>query len=273
MEELDLHEFFTKKHEQVNSSHIEDLHYILTFSDIKLVEESLFINYLTDVLNKLKLDATSIYNLKKLDKSLQLNKKVFYKDEYERSFNLLFGNNSLFQSESDKNKYFTLSFCQFLINDKLNNNERSNYLLGKILRQCFYSNFDISFKEKLLFNAYYYQSNQFQQNTHPFKFVEKLEIIDENLPENPNCFKGNNDDWILIKDSYDKKNVIEVKALKKEFNGFVVDYKGIEGFLPFNHITEKALKYYSYSKVDFTLTVYCILISEEFNFFCCKTTK
>jgi predicted RNA-binding protein with RPS1 domain len=169
-----------------------------------------------------------------------------------------------------KNKYFTLSFCQFLINDKLNNNERANYLLGKILRQLFYSTFDISFKEKLLFSAYYYQSNQFQQNAHPFKFTEKLEIIEDNLPENPNCCQGNNDNWILIKDSYDKKSVIEVKAIKKEFNGFVVDYKGIKGFLPFNHITENSLKYYSYSKVDFTLTVYCILISEEFNFFVAK---
>lgn len=270
LEELDLKDFFTKKHEQVNSSHIEDLYYILLFSDINQVEEALFIKYLTDILNKLELDVTSIYNLKKLDKSLQLNKKVFYSDEYERSFNLSFGNNSLFKSEIEKNKYFALSFCQFLINEKLKNFERANYLLGKILRQLFYSSFDTSIKEKLLFSAYYYQSNQFQSNSHPFDFTDKLEIAESKLTDNPNCCQGNNEDWILIKDSYDNKNVIEVTALKKEFNGFVVDYKGIKGFLPVNHITENSLKHYSYSKVDFTLTVHCILISEEFNFFIAK---
>lgn len=270
IEELDLNVFLSKKLEQVSASNIEDLYYILLFSDINQVEDSLFVSYLTSVLNKLELDNTCKYILKKIDKTLQLNKKVFYSDESEKTFNLSFGNTNLFENEVGKNKYFTLSFCQYIINEKLKNYERANYILGKLLRLLFYSPKEIDLKEKLLLNAYYYQNNQFQNNIHPFYFNSKLEIDESKLFENPNCCNDNNDCWILIKESFENKKVIEVKAVKKEFNGFVLEYKGIKGFLPFNQITDNSLKYYSYSKIDFTLTIQCILISEVFNFFIAK---
>jgi len=270
LEELDLNDFLSKRHNQVSSSHIEDLYYILMFSDINQVEETLFVSYLTDILSKLEFDTSNSYFLKKLDNSLQFNKRVLYKDEYEKSFNLSFDKNSLFDNESEKNKYFALSFCQFLINEKIKNFERANYILGKLLRQLFYSTSDICLKEKLLFSAYYYQNNNLQINEHPIVFKDSLIIDESKLPENPNCCHNNDEGWIHIKDSFENKIFIEVKAIKKEFNGFVVDFKGIYGFLPFNHITDNSLKYYSYSKIDFTLTIQCILISEEFNFFIAK---
>lgn len=270
LEGLDLSEFFNKEIKISTKSDIEDLYYILLFSDIERIDVSEFHSYLKSLLEKLDITEEISYSLNLLDKSIQQNKKVYYSDEYEKSFNLSFSSNKLFENDSHRNKYLTLSFCQYLINEKQGKLERANYILGRILRQLFYSTGETNLKEKLLFNAYYYQNNQSKVNAHPFKYTNELLVDEEKLYDNPNCCVNQDNSWEQIKLSYDTKQLITVNVIRKEFNGFVVDYNGIKGFVPYNHIHDRKLKHFSFSKIDFTITVACILISEEFNFYIAK---
>jgi len=270
LEGQNLSDYFKKKRTLIGNEEIEEFYYLFLFSDINQIEENLLVTSLSQLLCSITIDKENSYILVQLDKSIQQKKKTYYKNEYEKSFNLSFINDSLFSNEINKNKYFSLSFCQYLINEKLQNFERANYLVGKILRQYFFSVSNNDLKEKILFNAYYFQNNQNKINEHPFEYSNKLTLIEEKLIDNPNCCNSQSESWMQIKDSFEHENLILVNITQKEFNGFVVDYKGIKGFLPINHINDRNLKYYSQSKIDFTISVQCILLSEEFNFYVAK---
>jgi len=270
LDNFDLQEYFARRHSSVSNNDIEELNYILILSNIEQVNEILFFNYVQELLKSITLSDQNSYSLIKLDNSIQSNKQAYYNNDYEKSFNLSFKNNSLFKSDSFKNKYFTWSFCQYIINEKLQNFERANYLIGKILRQYFFSASENSIKEKLLYNAYFFQNNQTKVNDHPLTFKDGL-ILDENkLHENPNCCTEDLKYWSQIIESFEKGNCITVNITQKQLNGYIVNYNGIKGFLPFNHITESKLKHYNHNEIDFTLTVNCFLVSEEFNFYVAK---
>jgi len=273
LEGSNLNDFFTNKRDSINNSNIDELYYVLLFADINRIEIDLFVTYLTAILTSTSLSDQNVFSLIQLDKSIQLNKKTYYNNEYEKLFNLSFKNDSLFENESDKDKYFSLSFCQYLINEKLGNFERANYIIGKVLRQHFHYTSDIELKEKILFNAYFFQNNQNNSIEHPFEYTNKLVLNEQKLHDNPNCCTDESESWLHIKDSFENGNLLSVSITKKQFNGFILDYKGIKGFLPINHITDRTLKYYSYSKIDFTISVQCILLSEEFNFYIAKQPK
>lgn len=270
IKDLNYSEFFNKDQIKLNNTDIEDLYYIVSLSDINQIEESLLLSYLISLLNNSELNKHNDYHLKLLDKCIEAKKKKYYNDEYERSFNLSFKNNDLFESDFHRNKYFTLSYCQFLINEKLNNHERSNYIIGKILRQFFYSVSNFELKQRILYNAYFYHNNHYKVKDHLFNYIEELEIDENKLLDNPNLTYSKSDNWSEIRSSFQDEKTINAEITQRLYNGFLVEYKGIKGFLPSNHVIDRNLKNYPYTKIDFTVTVNCFLISEEFYFFIAK---
>jgi len=270
LENLNLTQYISKNQDISDEKNLVELYYIFLFSDINQIDETLFIPYIQKKLQSIELNNQNEYSLIQLDKTIQFKKQKYYSNEYEKEFNLTLKINQIFENELSQNKFYAWSFCQYLINEKLGNFEHANYLMGKLLRQYSLSSISISLKEKLLFNSYYLQNNQSQIKEQPFTFVKELLLVEDNLHPNPNCCNANNENWLLIKESFQNKTILTVNVIQKQFNGFIVEFKGIRGFLPFNHISDKSLKNYAHSIIDYTITVEFILLSEEFNFFVVK---
>lgn len=150
------------------------------------------------------------------------------------------------------------------------NYERSSYLAGKILRLYFFVTDDYREKKKSLYNAYYLLTHESVELQQVFEFNDNLKINFKKLEDNPNLSIANIDAWRYIKKSSYENSSFLVNVRKKHYDGFEVSYQGIIGFLPVHHITDGRLKNYHLPEIDFTISVKCILFSEEFNFFVVK---
>ncbi|MDD4971611.1 MAG: putative DNA binding domain-containing protein [Paludibacter sp.] len=263
--------FNFKPTQNLSDINLSEIYFILKFSNFKLIDESQFLIYFKSVLNLIDLNDDSIYFLSLIDKLISSKKHIFYDNSYENQFNLTAQKNKIFENEVYQEKYFNWSYCQLLIYIKLEIQQKANYIIGKILRQYNYVTDSWQIKKKLLLNAYYYQNtNSIIHLNIPLKFDRKLEIDFSNLFDNPNCCGNSEENWKLIINSYINRSVLKINVIRREFNGYVVEYKNIIGFLPFNQISDRNLKHYNYEQVDFTINCVCILSSEDFNFFVVK---
>jgi predicted RNA-binding protein with RPS1 domain len=273
LEDLNLKTYFKTNLREVNEKNLVELYYILLLSDVNTIDENLFIPFIQYVIDKTDLTDRIELNLIQIDKIIQIKKQVYYNNEYEKEFNLTLKSSQIFENENNQKKYFAWSYCQYHINRKLNNFERANYLMGKLLRQYSFSYSSIIIKEKLLFNSYYFLNNLKQNIDSPLIYKNELLLDERKLHVNPNCCNDKVDEWSLIKNSFVSNSVLKVNVIQKQFKGFIVDFNGVIGFLPYNHITEKVLKHYNHSTIDYTISSQCILLSEEFNFFVIRQTE
>lgn len=261
-----INDFFTNRPNANTNSQIEELYDLIWFSDIKRIDELNLVNYFSNLISY-EFDNETLYVLNELDLLIEKKKKNLYNYDYIRGFYLSSSENTFFKSDEEERMYFALSYCQLKINHKLKKIGRTNYLLGRTLRELCYSNFNLSSKSQLICNAYFYLNYNLELESIPLHYSNKLEIDTKQLATNLQLSIPKKHSLDKIKRALEHNTLLQVSATKREVNGYTVEFEGILGFLPFYHIKEKTLKHYKNPKVNFTLSVECILLNEEFSFF------
>lgn len=248
---------------------ISELFYLINFSNLEFLKAIKIIELLKCIDFNIEKDQYISYKLANL---IRIKKKDLIKYNSDDYFNFY---NSKHQFDETKFKeYQNWTYCQILIYDLIEDRQESNLLKSQFLRNSFYFENNIEDKLKLLLNAFYFVNNiNNLENKLSFINLRNNTIDLIKLAKNPNLNNEESNFWIDIKNSINEENFIEVKIIKKHFQGYEVNYNGINGFIPNNFINDNNLKRHSYYEVNWLTNVNCINFSEEFNYFTCKQLK
>ncbi|GEP51273.1 hypothetical protein FNO01nite_19450 [Flavobacterium noncentrifugens] len=246
--------------------YIEEIFYLLYYSDIKLLEPLKIVDCLkkTDLKNP-----SHTYYLEKLIRTVGVKKKEFQQFNSEDYFSI--AKLDKVQDNQDLELYMSWTYCQILILDALNKKEESNYFKAQILRYSLYYESDINVKIKLLQNAFHFVENYNDLELEiPILKNQKFAIDSFKLVDNPNIIRNGIDSWEEIKASINSNNYLEVEVLQEHYLGFKVRYKGVNGYLPTHLINDVNLKNYLHENINWITRVNCTSYSEDFNYFICE---
>lgn len=249
---------------------IEEVYYLLLFTEFSNNDYKNYIQSLIYHLNTKSTLSTAILNmLQGILKIIARKKKQYIIKGDEDYFSLTGNINNQFLNDDFKDKYLGWTYCQYCIYLKLENVIQSKLLLSQLLRHYFYIVDSLQIKKTLLHNAYHVLNNKYTDDI-PFSFNGTLNLNFSILKENPNLNEN-------ISTALDKQintikinQILEVDITTRYSSGYEVVYGGMIGFLPNHLISDIQLRKTTLDQVDFTISVRCILVSKEFNFFVVK---
>jgi predicted RNA-binding protein with RPS1 domain len=271
LEAIDNKTFFENEENSV-----ERLYFLLQYSDIGAIDGSKIISVLHDIIltkkNNLPKTNPTLYKLLQL---FHFRKKEF--TPVTENFSLYTSYQNEYSLEKKDLKYLQLCFAEIMLSDFTENSTKKNITTGQLLRFFTRTKTNIKEKETLLLAAYKYFENLNHDNLPiPFFLGNKKITVDFNALKDDleNNLKLDTL-YLELKQNSDNSQTIEVKLTKKSKNGFEVNYKNIQGFLPNNFVSDKFLKKHDFENHDFEnndITVFakCFLLSREFNFFIIK---
>lgn len=247
---------------QIESLILRDLYYLIRYYDLESVDEILFLKIIDNVKCKKKQNLTSLdlHYLKLILKALHKSKMKYKLDTSQDYFIL---SNSYKESNDFLiSKYFRLTYIITEIYDILEDYKNRNLLIAQLF--SFFSAFENNFenRKKLLHNAFYILSNN---NLH---FSFPVLINDENVELDISRLQVNPNQNNFVIESKQDFNLIKIKA--RDYQGFKVNMGDIEGFLPFNNITDPSLKHNKIDYHDWETNVEITIYSHQFNFFIAK---
>lgn len=253
---------------KLNDIRVQELYYLISFSDLKLISPIDVIktlNYIDYDLN----EDSQYFN--KLSNVIRYKKKEFIDYNLDDHFNFY----TSISSEDKKNleEYLSWTYCQILIFELLGESVESNLLKSQFLRYNFYSNISFNDKFKLLKNSFFYIRNFTKtQDKLPILISEKSLVLEiDKLKNNPNLTDNLDEIWSeIVKTKDTKEDYIEISIKEVHYLGFNVEYKGVLGYLPKHLIFDSKLRNYNYDHVNWVTRVKCLNFSKELNYFTCS---
>lgn len=222
---------------------IARFYYLVNFSNIRIIDPTLFIYRLQQVLkhNDINLES-ELYYLSNLLNYIHSHKKAFISEKEKEYFSLSspkIGETIFTENES---KYLIWSYGEILLAQLLNRNDHLNILCGQLLKIFTKSTLEVDKKECLLFNAYkYFENYQSLELNIPFQFNNQLSINYDVLETNISNPNSNTENWNELENSFANNISFSVRLTKKSKSGYEANYKNLKGFLPYHHIKDNRL--------------------------------
>lgn len=249
-------QFFNEQSEKIN---YKELYYFIKYSNFETINE-------IQILNLLKVNSqnseisTEAYHYTIRIISYIHSKISNLKESFQQYYFIL--SKDLKEKERQIIKrYINWLIVEFELSRIIKLNAESNVLLAKIYRlyTLLTSNYEVN--KKLLLNAFFVVSNTQEKFELPIDYTdEKLELIIDKLPDNPN--KGN------TIDNSEKFYLANIK--EKHYKGYKLFIDNVPGFLPYQNITDPILKGYNENNIDWSINTAITLYCDDFKYFIAK---
>lgn len=242
--------------EQKKNLNFRGFFYFLKHSHFETFDELEFLQFLIEIKT---VEKEQKHILKRLivyiNKSLEIYRSSL-KQEY-----FVFSQSLNPVQKKEITKYINWLYIQILLSNLADLVVESNILSSKFYRFNTLLNNNSDLNEKLLLNAFYFVSNPTDKHIIPTKINNnKIEILEKEIPENPNE---------STKLKLDKSS-IKTEIIQKHYNGFKCKINNINGFLPFQNIFDTDLKYYKQESLDWESNVKINLYCSRFQYFICQ---
>lgn len=249
---------------------IGELYYIFQFCDIRILNASLFLEALIQCIPQ-NSERQNISILKKLNVLIKIRKKALLVDPDDEDFLALFSKSANAELP-DLEQFNFWTIVQLLLSQNLNDDAQSNLLKAQLIRSHASKQIGSDLRKKLLISAFKLLSNS------PYEHFNSLLKIDQNgisvnfeeISNNDKLYAENNNVWKQLLNEQNHLSYINVTIDKKAVDGFVVDYRGIKGFLPIHHVSDKDLRKHLVSEISWSTRVSLLNHSVEFNYFVAK---
>lgn len=247
------------------------LFHLLIYANPSLINDKILFEILNDIILK-KLFLETDHYTKKILYFFNRQKKLFLNENEIEAFNLT--TRSLTEKEMSNNyRYLNWSFFEYLINKSISNTNNANIIASQIIRGLSLNEKSYEVKQNLLFNAYNYLENIDSLLINPFEFDQNVLLNNTHLRKEDVKTDGQIQAWREISESISNNTFIEVNLKSKSDSGFELYYKGLKGFLPAHHISNKELRNYGLNLCDFITNVKCLSMNTSFKYFIVEQLK
>ncbi len=241
---------------QANYANFTEIYYLIKYSDFENINEIELLKFLSSIKSFKK---ENRYIIKRLvyyiNRSLEIYKNSLKQEYFILSQNL--------KPEQKKEiiKYLNWIYIQIYLSSLADLVVESNILISKFYRLNTLLLNNKTESEKLLLNAFYIISNSTKKHNIPVVLKNNsIEITLSQLEDNPNKFIALN-----LDEEYFKTIIVQ-----KHYNGFKATIGEIEGFLPFQNITDINLKQNKQENLEWETNIDITLYCDKFQYFICK---
>lgn len=238
---------------------IKELYYFLQYSSINFIDVKKFISIISSV------EINDNYFFEKIGDLIEVKKQVFLNKMNDNYFVLLTSSNI---NKNQIEEYKLWTYCQHLIYSSINEIQKNNLAIAKLLRYNVNLSQSTLTNIKILSYAYHTLVHNFDKPN--LKFDENYNIIITELDGNP--FKNETvmENWIEIENAEKNKTFLTVKVIEPHYKGYKVAYKGIIGFLPYQNITCVNLKKNIHKNINWNINVEVVISGKVFEIFTVK---
>lgn len=241
------------------------LFHLLLYANPLLIGDKILFEIINKFSNK-KLFLETDHYTKKLLQFFYRQKKIFLNENEIEAFNLT--TRSLTKKEmSNYFRYLNWSFFEYLIYKFISDTENANITASQIIRGLSLNEKSYEIRQNLLFNAYNFLENIASPIISPFEFNQNVLLNHIHLRKEDVKTDGQIQAWQEISESISNNSFIKVNLKSKSNSGFEVYYKGLKGFLPAHHISNKELRNYGLNICDFSTNVKCLSMNTSFKHF------
>ncbi|WP_316819235.1 RNA-binding domain-containing protein [Pedobacter nyackensis] len=247
---------------------IESAYYIFLYSDIRLLDAIDFIKFIESRLTSIdSLDLESRTSvLTKFNAILRSRKREFLTKRNEEDFLALFEKTDI-SNNTNFDHYNKWTYLQVLLLQHLQNRSEANILKAQLLRSYAAIQPEPSLRNSLLHCAFQilteYNNEEFDL---PLILSNRSLKVNQGLLKNFEPKNISNENLEIIEELTNSQ-FLEVSINSKDINGFVINYKGLTGFLPSNHVTDLELKKHLIGEISWRTNVQMINYSKEFKYF------
>lgn len=255
---------------------INQISYILSFSNFELIEYESFFQYLKQFLISPENEIEFHYTLQKICSTISYKKKKRFLNKvnyHRRDFQLTLSKESIKNNFKDEIEYIKWTYCEILILKKLSLHLEANILIGQLLRHFIKYQKTNNEKEKIILCSYFYFQNYENQSLPiPFNLENELGIDERTITEL--IANSKNDDINEILDEIEISTIenkkIIVKLTGKNARGFEVSYKEVKGFLPNLYVIDPTLKSLPVKNYDIDIIAEFTSFNKSFQFYTIK---
>lgn len=249
-------DFFLDQRRQPN---LQKLFYFLEYSNFESIDEIQILKILNVITYDYDLNTESFYYVNRIKSYINKYIPTLRASFYQYYFILSKDLNDL--ERKNILKYINWSLVELKLSKLGGNNFESNLVLSRIYRTLTLLSSDYSNNKKLLLNAFYIISNVDVNYDLPFDMnVEAVISHTIGLPVNPN-----------VGDSLDlSRDWHSTLAKSRHYRGYKLYINDLQGFLPYQNITDPTLRRYTGNLVDWTLNVSVTLYCNDFKYFIAK---
>ncbi len=255
--------------EKIEILKVEELFYYLRFANFEIINETFVINRI--VAETAILTSSENFFLSLIERLIS-DKIRSFQGKNDDDFLLVTGNlNIKFKNKIQQEKYFNWLYCRYVILNSIREEKKASLILATLHREFFNDVKNIELKRSLLTNAINILNSESTATNNYFSFDDSGLRLEEQKINDTKLFTYiQTQDWVELKKLNESDADFTVHIIKRTSFGFDVVYKSCIGFLPLQQVNSSELKKYEFDEIDFTLTVKCLSICEDFKFFIVK---
>lgn len=243
---------------QIDNLNFDEIFYFIKHSAFENINEIEFLNLLITI-NSAETEIENKHIIKKLITYINRSLEV-YRNSLKQEYFIL-SQSLKADQKAEIIKYVNWIYIQIYLANLANLTEESNILISKFYRFNTLLNNNKINNEKLLLNAFYTISNSKKKHRIPVKISNNnLIILFNELEDNPN--KSDNFKF--------DGNQTTTKLIQKHYYGFKATLGKVNGFLPFQNITDINLKQYKQENLEWETSIEVTLYCSKFQYFICK---
>jgi|GEM_PF-1701416 len=245
---------------------IESAYYIFLYSDIRLLDAVDFIKLIESQALSSP-DSDHIVSIKsKFNSIIRSRKRDFLANRNDEDFLALFGKQDV-SDNTNFDLYNKWTLLQVILLKQLENRSEANILKAQLLRSYASIQLDTLLRHSLLYYAFRILTGYTKEEfVLPLILDQRSLEVDKDLLESSELAEISLPNLKII-DELKSSLFLEVTISSKDINGFIIDYKGLTGFLPSNHVKDLELKKHLIGEISWRTNVEMINYSKEFRYF------